>query len=135
MAANQNLVEQITLSVESTKDVQFSADEAQIINAVSPKVNIRRMEDGAVITVTDVDGVHDPVTIYDGAKGEKGEAGGVQYDSTQSLNDTQKATARTNISAASEKDVSDLKSAFAAMGLVIYNGQFYVNPDGNTLSA
>lgn len=33
------------------------------------------------------------------------------------------------------EDVSDLKSAIAAMGLVIYNGQFYVNPDGNTLSA
>lgn len=112
MAANQNLVEQITLSVESTKDVQFSADEAQIINAVSPKVNIRRMEDGAVITVTDVDGVHDPVTIYDGAKGEKGDAGGVQYDSAQTLNATQKQTARTNISAASEDEVTDLKSAF-----------------------
>lgn len=113
MAANQNLVEQITLSVESTKDVQFSADEAQIINAVSPKVNIRRMEDGAVITVTDVDGVHDPVTIYDGAKGEKGDAGGVQYDSAQSLNATQKQTARTNISAASEEDVTGLKSAIS----------------------
>ena len=111
MAANQNLVEQITLSVESTKDVQFSADEAQIINAVSPKVNVRRMEDGAVITVTDVDGVHDPVTIYDGAKGEKGDAGGVQYDSAQSLNATQKQTARTNISAASEDEVTSLKSA------------------------
>ena len=110
MAANQNLVEQITLSVESTKDVRFSADEAQIINAVSPKVNIRRMEDGAVITVTDVDGVHDPVTIYDGAKGEKGDAGGVQYDSAQTLNATQKQTARTNIGAASEKDVTDIKS-------------------------
>ena len=32
-------------------------------------------------------------------------------------------------------DVTELKSAIAAMGLVIYNGQFYVNPDGNTLSA
>ena len=32
-------------------------------------------------------------------------------------------------------EVTGLKSAFAAMGLVIYNGQFYVNPDGNTLSA
>ena len=32
-------------------------------------------------------------------------------------------------------DVSGLKSAIAAMGLVIYNGQFYVNPDGNTLTA
>lgn len=32
-------------------------------------------------------------------------------------------------------EVSGLKSAIAAMGLVIYNGQFYINPDGNTLSA
>ena len=31
--------------------------------------------------------------------------------------------------------VSKLKSAFAAMGLVVYNGQFYINPDGNTLPA
>lgn len=38
-------------------------------------------------------------------------------------------------SAVISDDVTDLKSAIAAMGLVIYNGQFYVNPDGNTLSA
>lgn len=32
-------------------------------------------------------------------------------------------------------EIAAIKTAFAAMGLVIYNGQFYVNPDGNTLSA
>ena len=32
-------------------------------------------------------------------------------------------------------EVTGLKSAIAAMGLVIYNGQFYVNLDGNTLTA
>lgn len=133
MAANQNLVEQITLSVESTKDVQFSADEAQIINAVSPKVNIRRMEDGAVITVTDVDGVHDPVTVYDGAKGEKGDAGGVQYDSAQTLNATQKQTARTNISAASEEDVTDLKSAISDISYEKSNYKNYFDFSSDSL--
>ena len=43
----------------------------------------------------------------------------------------QKVNAVTQLS----DEIVDVKSAFAAMGLVIYNGQFYVNPDGNTLSA
>ena len=29
-------------------------------------------------------------------------------------------------------EVSDLKSAINAMGLCVYNGQFYVNPNGNS---
>lgn len=37
--------------------------------------------------------------------------------------------------AAKLAEATDLKSAIAAMGLVIYNGQFYVNPDGNTLTS
>lgn len=77
--------------------------------------------------------------------------GVVRHDIAQSLTDAQKAQARANIGAvidstltvsgavadakATGDEISDVKSAFAAIGLVIYNGQFYVNPDGNTLSA
>lgn len=31
--------------------------------------------------------------------------------------------------------IGDVNGALAAAGLVIYNGQFYINPDGNSLSA
>ena len=30
------------------------------------------------------------------------------------------------------EEVTELKSAINAMGLCVYNGQFYVNPNGNS---
>lgn len=49
------------------------------------------------------------------------------------LNDDLKA--KTDAISDLESTIATQNTAFAAMGLVVYNGQFYINPDGNTLPA
>lgn len=62
------------------------------------------------------------------AAAESAASHSVVYDSTQSLTDTQKSTARGNIDAVSEGELSDLKSALESIGLTVVNGQLYIQP-------
>lgn len=67
----------IRLTVENLEELNLTAEEIKIIEAVSPIVSLERTEDGALIIIKDVRGTHQ-VLIYDGqqgAQGEKGEKG------------------------------------------------------------
>lgn len=57
----------------------------------------------------------------------------VRFDAAQTLTDAQKAQARGNIAAADAADVSELKSAFDALGLSVVSGklcQTYIVTEG-----
>ena len=63
----------IRLTVENLEELNLTTEEIKIIEAVSPIVSLERTEEGALIIVKDVKGTHQ-VLIYDGKKGDKGDA-------------------------------------------------------------
>lgn len=65
------------LGIEQSQAVELAYDEIQVVEAVSPTVNVERVEGGVQITVHDLHGDHQ-ATLYDGqtgATGKTGEAG------------------------------------------------------------
>lgn len=59
---------------ENGQEIQLGTEQIRVINAVSPKVSFDETEDGVIVTITDVDGVHSAL-IPKGQKGDTGETG------------------------------------------------------------
>ena len=59
---------------ENGGTVNLSTEQARVIEAVSPTVDIERVSGGVVVTVRDLNGEQSG-TIYDGTKGDKGDTG------------------------------------------------------------
>lgn len=55
----------IRLTVQGEEPVEFTKEELRVINAVSPTVDLERVEDGVMITVHDLNGTQSE-TVYDG---------------------------------------------------------------------
>ena len=69
--------------------------------------------DDALVPMQSVPTYQEILAVYDQMVAAKN--GSVRFDQSQSLTETQKSVARMNIDAASESDVSDLKSAFESI--------------------
>lgn len=61
------------------------------------------------------------------AAAEARSAAGVRYDESQTLTDTQKATARSNIDAADQNEVADIKSAITDLNQSLYGVNVFDN--------
>lgn len=57
---------------ENAHDAQLQTEQARVIEAVSPTIDVSRVEGGAQITVEDYRAVPETVTLYDGADGAPG---------------------------------------------------------------
>lgn len=68
------MAETIHLTVQSQPPIGLTAEQAQVIRAVSPTATVERIEGGAEVTITDYEQTTTAV-IYDGAKGDPGEPG------------------------------------------------------------
>lgn len=69
----------IELHVEDAPSAVLQPDQAQVIRAVSPTIDAERTDEGALLTIHDIDGTKE-ITLYDGPQGPQGETGpqGVQ---------------------------------------------------------
>lgn len=60
---------------ENGATLGMEAEQARVIGAVSPTVNVERTDEGVEITVHDIRGDQPVVTVYDGQQGPTGEQG------------------------------------------------------------
>ena len=65
---------EIVTTPAQAENVQMTVGEVQLVNAVSPRVTLTPVDDGTLLTVEDVDGIH-TATIYNGEQGEQGPPG------------------------------------------------------------
>lgn len=129
---------------------QAAADAANTAASETSRCNIGMTKSGGVITVTTTDrnnqqtsyNVTDPSGMlapdFDASEAnDPGEyvVNGDMYTlpNGHTAGTTWENTTKTKTTAG--KELYKLHKALAAMGLVVYNGQFYINPNGNTLSA
>lgn len=68
------MAETIHLTVQSQPPVVMTAEQAQVIRAVSPTATVERIEGGVEVTITDYEQTTTAV-IYDGPKGDPGDPG------------------------------------------------------------
>ena len=64
----------VDLGVEQEQSAELAADEVRVVEAVSPTVNVERVEGGVQITVHDLRGDH-VAALYDGEAGATGPQG------------------------------------------------------------
>ena len=64
----------VDLDVEQAQAAELATDEVRVIEAVSPTVDVERVEGGVQITVHDLRGDH-VAALYDGQTGATGETG------------------------------------------------------------
>lgn len=64
----------IELHVEDAPSAVLQPDQAQVIRAVSPTIDAERTDEGALLTIHDIDGTKE-ITVYDGEQGDPGDPG------------------------------------------------------------
>ncbi len=64
----------IELRVEDAPSATLEPDQAQVIRAVSPTIDAERTDEGALLTIHDIDGTKE-INLNDGEKGDRGEPG------------------------------------------------------------
>ena len=64
----------IELRVEDAPSATLTPDQAKVIQAVSPTIDAERTEDGALLTIHDIDGTK-TIALNDGPQGAQGETG------------------------------------------------------------
>lgn len=64
----------IELHVEDAPSAVLQPDQAQVIRAVSPTIDAERTEEGALLTIHDIDGTK-TINVYDGEQGDPGQDG------------------------------------------------------------